>query len=406
MNALRTPHACAALAAAALLALVTGCGRRQPAPPAPSAPTSLPTLPAEVDARALAAINRGAAFLLTRQLPDGSWLQHPAVTSLACAALAQSPRRDEPAVRDAVNRGLDFVVGHAKPDGSIYNSETEEYPNYSTAVGTVCLALVGRPQDEAVLRAARAFLLGSQFQDVPSADASYGGIGYGKSRLPDLSNTQWALEALHVTEHLDREKPGQPATESGADLAWARAAQFLSRCQNLKDTNDQVWVVSDPDNRGGFVYMPGESKAGDTDDGLGLRSYGSMTYAGLKSMIYAKVAPDDPRVKAAVAWLAEHYTFSENPGMADAGLYYYLHTAAKALAALGQETLVDSAGTGHAWRQDLIESLLSRQRETGEWVNENARWWESVPELATAYCVLALEVARGQDAPFRAPRKP
>ena len=61
-----------------------------------------------------------------------------------------------------------------------------------------------------------------------------------------------------------------------------------------------------------------------------------MTYAGLKSMIYAGVGPDDPRVKAAVKWLASSTTaLDENPGMGTAGLYYYYQTFAKALAAMG-----------------------------------------------------------------------
>ena len=42
--------------------------------------------------------------------------------------------------------------------------------------------------------------------------------------------------------------------------------------------------------------------AGKADDG-GLRSYASMTYAGLKSMIYAGLDRDDPRVKAALDYI-------------------------------------------------------------------------------------------------------
>ena len=67
-----------------------------------------------------------------------------------------------------------------------------------------------------------------------------------------------------------------------------------------------------------------------------------MTYAGLKSMIYAGVRPDDPRVKAALKWIDMHYDLKSNPGMGDAGLYYYYHTFAKALDALGYDEFVDS----------------------------------------------------------------
>ena len=75
---------------------------------------------------------------------------------------------------------------------------------------------------------------------------------------------------------------------------------------------------------------------GATPDG-GLRSYGSMTYAGLKSMIYCGAGPEDPRVKAATKWIKDHYTLAENPGMGQQGLYYYYQTMSKALAAANIE---------------------------------------------------------------------
>ena len=336
--------------------------------------------------------------MLSKQIPDGSWLQHPAITSLAVMALLQSPEARTPAVKKAVERGLDFVVKFVQPDGSIWNkANPDEYPNYTTSIATIALVTANRPQDQKILRAARDFLLGSQFKDVPGNDESYGGIGYGKAKRPDLSNTQWALEALKATEHLDQEPLCKdPAKAKEADLAWSRALQFVSRCQNLKETNDQTWVSTNPDDKGGFIYKPGESKAGTVEeDGAGLRSYGSMTYAGLKSMIYAKVSKDDPRVKAAIEWISHHYTFDENPGMKDAGLYYYLHTCAKALSALGTGNLVDANGVQRAWREEFIRTLVAKQKVGGEWVNANGRWWESQAELSTAYSMMALGIALG-----------
>ena len=341
-------------------------------------------------------IGRGVAFLLRKQGEDGSWLQHPAMTSLVCTGLVKSPTGSTPAIDAAVNRGLDFVVKHAQSDGSIWNKQTEEYPNYSTAISVIALITKNRPQDLEIIKRARAFLLDSQFADAAKDGASLGGIGYGKKLRPDLSNTQWALEALYLTDHLDREPfSSDPVKAKKADLAWGRAIEFLSACQNLKETNKATWVVSDPDNKGGFVYLPGESKAGEVkkedDDGAGLRSYGSMTYAGLKSMVYAKVNRDDPRVKGALEWIQRHFTFAENPGMGSAGHYYYLHTCAKALAAYGDETLTDAAGKPHAWRTEFITQVLGMQKSDGSWANENGRWMESVPELSTAYTVLSLE---------------
>ena len=133
--------------------------------------------------------------------------------------------------------------------------------------------------------------------------------------------------------------------------------------------------------------------AGNTENG-GLRSYGSMTYAGLKSMIHCGADPDDPRVKAAVQWARMHYTLDDNPGMGDAGLYYYYHLLAKALAAMKVPTIDDAEGHAHDWRQELVTALVTRQQPDGSWVNKNARWMEGDPNLVTGYALLALSYSR------------
>jgi squalene-hopene/tetraprenyl-beta-curcumene cyclase len=145
-------------------------------------------------------------------------------------------------------------------------------------------------------------------------------------------------------------------------------------------------------NDGGFFYTVadgGESKAGNEPNG-GLRSYGSMTYAGLKSMIYAGLTEDDPRVKAAVGFLRQHYTLDSNPGMDQQGLFYYYHTMAKALDALGEDQFVDAAGKAHAWRVELSNKLKELQRADGSWVNDTTRWMEGDPNLVCGYALLAL----------------
>jgi squalene-hopene/tetraprenyl-beta-curcumene cyclase len=120
-----------------------------------------------------------------------------------------------------------------------------------------------------------------------------------------------------------------------------------------------------------------------------------MTYAGLKSMIYAGVKADDPRVKAALGWLKKNYDLDSNPGMGTAGLYYYYQTFAKALSALGEDKFVDVHGIAHDWRAELIDELGSRQRADGSWVNsENAKWMEGDASLVTGYALLALSYCR------------
>ena len=148
---------------------------------------------------------------------------------------------------------------------------------------------------------------------------------------------------------------------------------------------------------GGFVYRPDQSKASDKQGQVEtLRSYGTMTYAGLKSMLYAKLEHDDPRVKAAMEWARKHYTLDENPGMGPEGHFYYLHTFAKAHSALGGDAVVTPDGKQHAWRTDLVRKLVGMQKGDGQWTNDaSGRWQESMPELVTPYALICLEIALG-----------
>ena len=144
-----------------------------------------------------------------------------------------------------------------------------------------------------------------------------------------------------------------------------RRSIFVSRCQNLESEHNTSPFAAKV-NDGGFYYTiaaGGQSQAGNTPDG-GLRSYGSMTYAGLKSMIYAGVSRDDPRVKAAYEWIQEHYTLDENPGMGEQGLYYYYHTFAKALDTIGDEQVVDADGKSHDWRAELAAAVGVARKKT------------------------------------------
>ena len=174
-----------------------------------------------------------------------------------------------------------------------------------------------------------------------------------------------------------------------------RALRFVSRCQNLEtEHNETKFAAKNPD--GGFYYTVaagGSSQAGETANG-GLRSYGSMTYAGLKSMIYAGVGPDDQRVAAAYQWAKNHYTLSENPGLGNNGYYYYLHTLAKALDALGKSEIVDASGVKHDWRKELVATLAEGQQANGSWLNSNERWMEGDPNLVTGYVLLTLSYCR------------
>ena len=359
-----------------------------------------------VKKEARAALARGVDYLLNQQNEDGSWQNHPAITALAITALHESGLQEQkPEIPAAVEKGREYVLDFVQDNGAIYNTEMG-YINYTTAVSLSALAIIDKEADRDIMREARHYLIDSQLdEDHPEHPTKpdnpfYGGIGYGSAgpTRPDLSNTQLALEALYLTEHLDKETEYAEKSE----LAWDKALKFLEEVQNVPADAGKAWVVADSDDPnmdGGFIYKPTESKATSKlqkqgEDVEGLRSYGSMTYAGLKSMIYAELDKDDYRVKAAVDWARNNYVLSENPGMGAEGHYYYLQTFAKALNAYGKGTLETEAGKVRNWREDLLLKLIELQKADGQWFNEkHSRWMESIPELVTAYSLIAMEVA-------------
>ncbi len=331
-------------------------------------------------------VDRAIQFLKTKQAPDGSYSAYagPGVTAVVTSGVLRSGRSaDDPLVA----KSLKYLQGFVQPDGGIY-SPKNMYQNYETSLAVVCFQDANRDHryDKLVKKAdqyLRSMQYGGDAQPAEKSDVTYGGAGYGKSKRPDLSNTNFFLDALVAAGA----GPNDPAVK--------RALVFVNRCQNLEsEYNSTPFAAKNPD--GGFYYTPaagGDSEAGKTADG-GLRSYGSMTYAGLKSMIYAGVSRDDPRVKAAVKWCQLHYGLDTNPGMGSAGLYYYYQTFSKALDASGLKVLEDEKGVKHAWRHDLLAALASRQRPNGSWVNEDKRWLESDPSLVTGYALLSLSYCR------------
>jgi squalene-hopene/tetraprenyl-beta-curcumene cyclase len=334
-------------------------------------------------------VGKAVNYLATRgQAEDGSYSSFagPGVTALITTAIMQHGRSpDDPFVA----KSLKYLEQFIQPDGGIHRPETL-YRNYETCLGILCFTQANKDgRYDTVLKKADAFVKGIQWDEAEghdSASTSYGGAGYGKHKRPDLSNTTFLVEALKATGNADDSE------------AIQRALMFVSRCQNLEtEHNTTPFAAKNPD--GGFYYTPaagGTSQAGETPSG-GLRSYGSMTYAGLKSMIYAGVGPEDPRVEAAVKWIQMHYDLQENPGMGNAGLYYYYHTFAKALDAMDNDALVDADGKKHDWRAELRAELARRQQDNGSWINENERWLEGDPSLVTGYALMTLYYCRPQD---------
>ena len=288
------------------------------------------------------------------------------------------------------NKAATFVAGFAQPDGGIYKPATGGrgsggLSTYNTAICMIALQSYDPLTYVPMIRKARTFMAGCQRQgDSPGA----GGFGYDKeSRGPrdhaDLSNTGWVLMAMRLTQQLEDSKA---QGEQSLDLDWDAALRFVEKLQ----TRDE----KDAENNGGFGYTGGGDRGGtfvDREGVVKLRGYGSMTYAGLESMIYAHVKKDDPRVVSAMQWAMRHWSVDENPGMGTKGLYYYYNIMAKALSLMQSDTIPGATGEPIPWKRQLMEKLAKVQQPDGSWVNTDNTFWEGDAALVTAYAVLTLQ---------------
>ncbi len=382
--------------------------------------------------KAEATIARAIAYLRSQQDAErGGWSvppkgtaapTFPAITALVLTGLLMEPGVDE---RDpAVSAGARFVLGYAKPDGGIYDTLL---PSYNTAISVSALAKLQSPEAKGAIAPGLEFLRRSQWgasepvgvggaggAEAPSTVGPehpfYGGLGYGNRGRPDLSNVGFMLQAFHDA--------GVPSD----DPAVQRALIFVQRCQMQEKAggvviNDQPFAKGS--RQGGFVYATaendktlgeGQSFSGrieeTLDDGTRvskLAAYGSITYVGFKSLLYAGLGPTDPRVQSAYDWMVRHYDLSCNPGMPPdegrrhEGYYYYLLAMGRALDAAGTTAVrtvtADGAIVPRNWRADMLARLAELQQEDGSFKPLDDRWMENNPVLITAYGLIAAQHA-------------
>ncbi|MHC4982257.1 MAG: hypothetical protein ACYTF6_03700 [Planctomycetota bacterium] len=345
-------------------------------------------------------MNGGVRFLLAKRDGQGGWGAgrfRPAVTALVVKALVQHPSFD--AKHPIVTKAVNVLMSYRHEDGGFYD---QGVANYTTSIAVMALVALGDPQYKSVIDDAVKYLKGIQIRVgskdldgrvVTKDDPRRGGLSYGEEGRPDMCNAEMTVEAWHE---------GGVAVD---DEAMQEVLIFLTRTQDRKESNPLAWA-QEGENTGGFIYAPalkgdltmGESKAGYAGlEGKGPRTYGSMSYAGFKSLLHAGVARDDRRVQAALDWIRTYWRLDSNPNMPHAkslqGLYYYYHVFAKALRAWGEPVITDARQRKHNWRHELIDALAERVRDDGSWVNEASRWEEKDPVLVTTYVVLALQEA-------------
>lgn len=376
-------------------------------------------------AKAREAAKKGVAYLRAAQDKEtGGWAvpkppggsdpnakgdpAYPAISSLVLMGMLANGQVK--ADDQAVLSGVKYVLNFQQSDGGVYDRVV---PTYNTSIALSAFSKIDTPQAKAAIPKAQEFLRRMQWSEKSAHDEAmgdtpspvgkehpfYGGIGYGRSGRPDTSNLGMMLQALH------------DSGVSPDDEAVQRAMKFLERTQMLDGVNDMPYAKGSK--QGGFIYATvpnaqsvdgraGQSQAKEMieetmDDGTKasrLRCYGSMTYSGFKSYIYAAIPKDDPRVKAAYGWIKKNYSVEENPGVGQSGLYYYYVTMAKALNAWGEPTIeaigADGKTTTHRWSAELIDKLVALQNEDGSFKSVDKRWMEDNATMITAFALIAL----------------
>jgi len=346
----------------------------QPKAQAAAGAQPTPALDATLLESAKKSVDRGLHFLKAQQASDGSYGQHVGLTAMTLIAMAESHRAYRLDDGPFIARAAEWLAGQARADGAISGEAT---PTYNTALAIMALHALDPQKYRAQIEGGQRFLAHFQTDEdhqYQRKDKYYGGIGYGGDERPDLSNLQYALEGLKKTDF-------DPQSD-----VWAKAELFVKRCQNYTEDADEdelqrPWATND----GGFTYEPGGSR--------GTNSYGAMTFAGLKSLMFTKQRDrQDPRVKAAWGWIQRNYDFNTHPGVGTTAYYYYLQTAASALEAYGQ-AVVPGGESPRRWAADLISKIIYLQKEDGSWKNDDRKYWEGNPLLVTARAVISVNHA-------------
>ena len=366
----------------------------------------------DLKTRLVGAYTRAADWLVSQQGDDGSWKEQGqssvAFTGLIVAALAEAPKDLQKKYRPAVDKGLAYITSKQNDDGSFGEGPSGAWLKvYTTSISLMAISLAAPDKKDAIGNA-RGYLKNNQLKEGPDK----GGLGYGdkepkmengklveKSAIPNLSTTGFAAEGMA--------RSGLPQD----DAFWKLAIEYVSKCQNNSETNNDPAFLARLKEKnlsvgddGGLYYAadPSDVKAGRVkiSDKEIIQSYGSMTYDGIKTYIYAGLRKDDPRVKAAIDWVRKNYSVEAHPGWAFddkqrthlSGLFYYYLMMARAFDAMGEKTFTTFDGKVHKWANELGEQLLKVQKDEKMWMNENPRWQEGSPVLVTSFVLNVLNV--------------
>jgi len=344
---------------------------------------SLAPLPSEAPSGDLqpaveAAIDRGVAWLLARQLRDGSWQNASASfpcgqTALAVYALLRSGlAKDHPAVA----RGLANLAAQSPAE------------TYSLGLMLVAFEATADPAWHDKMRALVKSLVASQQRAGWSyAPAPRPGAVYDDA-LPqvDLSNTQYAVLGLRAAEHAGVEVPVE---------AWTRALEAALALQepaaDVEIPRKDGRAGTEKSRIAGFRYrLDRGASASMTDAGTAIVSICRDALG--KKMKAETAAASQRSLETSSAWIAYRFNLEENYGPTEAqNQYYYLYGIERVGTLLGVERFGD-----HAWYLEGAKWLLAHQDKEGTWAVHGygpTGWREIVEETDSCFAILFLRRA-------------
>jgi hypothetical protein len=302
------------------------------------------------------AVKRGLDFLKAAQKPDGAWEsggfgRATSVTSLAVMAFLAAghvPGAPGP-YRDAVERGVGYVLAHQRADGLLVTN-TSHGPMYCHGISTLMLAeVVGMTADPALAERTRQALskavkLTLMAQNLAKSPDNAGGWRYQPtSRDSDLSVSGWQLMSLRAAKSAGCAVPSENID---------RAVDYVKRC-----------AVPG----GGFSYQPGQS-------------------------------PNNPRTGTGVLALeicGEHLTpealagaeflVAHPPRWSSPYFFYEVYYCSQATFQVGDTYFL-------AYYPKLVQILLDHQDRDGSWLSGDGNDRSGGRNYCTAMAVLALAV--------------
>lgn len=349
-------------------------------------------------------LQKGLDFLFANQQENGSIVSDEqgadtaalGATGLAAIGAARAPKDIRAKYEEKIAKACAYILSKQMTDGSFQGAEG--LPTYTSAISIMALHYAGAQKYSERIKKGQEYLVNAQYHsEVDAKDLNYGGWTYGQkakgeSKAANLSTTHYAVMGLRETGF--SRDPG----------VYERAVIYASRCRDDSETSDVTGIKFLND--GGFRYGPKDTRGSANKKGLidenakeYFPSYASMTYAGFKTLLYANLAKDDPRVLGALNWMKNNYTLEKNSGMGyrpdekdmeQQGLYYFYNALARAMDAWGQKEIVDASGAKHDWAKELTDKLLEKQAGDGSWVNPADRWHEGLKTIVTGYCIDAL----------------